>query len=143
MSPRFRRVLAAVMGTLWVLVAAVAAAQDTPLPAPSAGPTVAAEPAAAQMGAMLGGAEFMLISERPYDAEKLFKAVLAQDSTNAHAQDGLRRVALGKRPMWTVLGHGYNNNLDASLVTYGGGPAFFTPHGKATFWVISTFKTTY
>jgi len=135
MSPTFRRVRAAVMGTLWVLVAAVAAAQDTPPPAPSAGPTVAVEPAAAQMGAMLGGAEFMLISERPYDAEKLFKAVLAQDSTNAHAKDGLRRVALGKRPMWTVLGHGYNNNLDASLVTYGGGPAFFTPHGKATFWV--------
>ena len=94
-----------------------------------------APPAAAQLGAMLGGAEFMLILDRPFAAEKLFNAVLAQDPKNAHALDGLRRVKLAKRTSWTFLGHAFGNGYKTQLVTYGGGPSFYTAHGKVTFWV--------
>ena len=123
------------LGVAWMLAAGAAEAQEMrPPPAPTA-PRSEDPQVTAQIGAMLGGAEFMLIVERPFEAEKLFNAVLAQDPGNAHAQDGLRRVAQAKRVTWALLTHGYNNNLDASLFTYGGGPTFFMSHGKATIWI--------
>lgn len=77
----------------------------------------------------------MLIMDRPFEAEKLFNAVLAQDPKNAHAMDGLRRVKLAKRTMWTFLVHGYGNQYDTQLATWGGGPTFYTKLGQIVFWV--------
>jgi len=133
---RSRRPWAVFAVVACITIATIAHAQEgPPPPAPAAPENAAAAAAAAQLAPLLGGAEFMLIVERPFEAEKLFNAVLAQDPSNAHAQDGLRRVALAKRVNWTFLTHGYNNNLDASLITYGGGPTFYNSHGKVTFWV--------
>ena len=36
---------------------------------------------------------------------------------------------------WTFLGHAFGNHYDTQLVTYGGGPSFYTEYGKITFWV--------
>ena len=128
----------------WVLVlvgilgTGSAEAQETSSAAPDAAAIVSARvapPAAAQLGAMLGGAEFMLILDRPFAAEKLFNAVLAQDPKNAHALDGLRRAKRAKRTSWTFLVHGFGNHYDTQLVTWGGGPSFYTPKGKFTFWL--------
>ena len=123
-----------------ILAVGAAEAQEGPPPPAEAAPTLSTTtvpPAAspAQLGAMLGGAEFMLILDRPFAAEKLFNAVLAMDPKNAHALDGLRRVKLAKRVSWTFLGHGYSNNFSTQMETYGGGPSFYTSLGKVTFWV--------
>jgi hypothetical protein len=121
-----------------MLAAGAAEAQQTSSAAPDEAAIVSASvapPASAQFGAMLGGAEFMLILDRPFAAEKLFNAVLAQDPKNAHALDGLRRVKLAKRTSWTFLIHGYANHYDTQLATWGGGPSFYSPLGKVTFWV--------
>ena len=127
-----------VLVVVWILAGSAEAqqsSQTSPDTVPAeASPTVA--PAASpQLGAMLGGAEFMLIMDRPFAAEKLFNAVLALDPKNAHALDGLRRVKLAKRTSWTFLGHAFGNHYDTQLVTYGGGPSFYTSLGKVTFWV--------
>jgi hypothetical protein len=124
-----------------ILAAGAAEAQNEgPPPPAAASPTtattsVAPAPSPAQLGAMLGGAEFMLILDRPFAAEKLFNAVLSMDPKNAHALDGLRRVKLAKRTSWTFLAHGYSNNFDTQMETWGGGPSFYTSLGKVTFWV--------
>ena len=101
---------------VWILAAAAAEAQEGPPPAAAAAPTtattsVAPAPSPEQLGAMLGGAEFMLILDRPFAAEKLFNAVLSMDPKNAHALDGLRSIKLAKRTSWTFLAHGYADNL--------------------------------
>jgi hypothetical protein len=127
-----------VLGVVWILAAGSAEAQQTSSATPDEAAIVSARvppPASAQLGAMLGGAEFMLILDRPFAAEKLFNAVLAQDPKNAHALDGLRRVKLAKRTSWTFLVHGFGNHYDTQLATWGGGPSFYTEHGKVTFWV--------
>src|ERR1039457_3578736 len=127
-----------VLVVVWILAGSAEAqqsSQTSPDTVPAeASPTVApaAEP---QLGAMLGGAEFMLILDRPFAAEKLFNAVLSMDPKNAHALDGLRRVKLAKRVSWTFLGHGDSNNFSTQMETYGGGPSFYTSLGKVTFWV--------
>src|SRR5215217_7014950 len=103
-----------VMKTLWVfavvgfLGTGVAYAQDQPAPSspsttqsapPNTDPSAAgAGQMAAQIGGMIGGAEFMLILDRPFEAEKLFGAVLSMDPNNAYAKQGLERVKLAKRP---------------------------------------------
>jgi len=124
---------------VWMLAAGAAEAQQSSQTSPDKAPPEAAPavaPAAtAQLGAMLGGAEFMLILDRPFAAEKLFNAVLALDPKNAHALDGLRRVKLAKRVNWTFLGHAFGNHYDTQLITFGGGPSFYTEYGKITFWV--------
>jgi hypothetical protein len=125
---------------VWTLAVSGAEAQEGPPPPAEAPPTaattsVAPAPSPAQLGAMLGGAEFMLILDRPFAAEKLFNAVLSMDPKNAHALDGLRRVKLAKRTSWTFLAHGYADNLDTQMETWGGGPSFYTSLGKVTFWV--------
>jgi len=128
-----------VLVMVWILVAGSAEAQQSSQTSPDTAPpeaSPAVAPAASpQIGAMLGGAEFMLIMDRPFAAEKLFNAVLALDPKNAHALDGLRRVKLAKRTNWTFLGHAFGNHYDTQLVTYGGGPSFYTSLGKITFWV--------
>ena len=128
-----------VLVIVWMLVAGAAEAQQSSQTSPDKAPAVAspivAPAASPQIGAMLGGAEFMLIMDRPFAAEKLFNAVLALDPKNAHALDGLRRVKLAKRANWTFLGHAFGNHYDTQLVTYGGGPSFYTEYGKITFWV--------
>jgi hypothetical protein len=125
-----------------ILLAGVARAQDrpaSPTPPPTAAPDAPGEnsqnPMAAQIGAMIGGAEFMLILDKPYEAEKLFNAILQMDPGNAYAQQGLERVKFAKRPLWTFLGHAFLFNLDMSLYTYGGGPSFYSPHLKTTVWI--------
>lgn len=115
-------------------------AQEGPPPPAEAAPTTATlkvAPAAspAQLEAMLGGAEFLLILDRPFAAEKLFNAVLSMDPKNGHAQDGLRRVKLAKRVSWTFLAHGYAIDYDTQMATWGGGPSFYLPNGKVTFWI--------
>src|ERR1039458_9094573 len=127
-----------VLVVVWILAGSAEAqqsSQTSPDTVPAeASPTVA--PAAApQLGAMLGGAEFMLIMDRPFAAEKLFNAVLALDPKNAHALDGLRRVKLAKRTSWTFLGHAFGNHYDTQLVTSCGALSFYTSLGKITFWV--------
>lgn len=123
--------------------ASMAKAQNEgPPPPPQASPNsvtvatpAATTPPTAQIAAMLGGAEFMLILDRPYAAEQLFKAVLSMDPKNGHALDGLHRAQRAKRVSWTFLAHGYAIQYDTQLSTWGGGPSFYTPYGKATFWV--------
>jgi hypothetical protein len=126
-----------VLVVVCILAAGSAEAQESP-PAPQGAPTVTstsvAPAASPQLGAMLGGAEFMLIMDRPFAAEKLFNAVLALDPKNAHALDGLRRVKLAKRTSWTFLVHSFGNHYDTELETWGGGPSFYTSLGKVTFW---------
>ncbi len=127
-----------VLVAMWILVAGAAEAQQTSATTPDESAIVSARvqpPPSAQLDAMLGGAEFMLILDRPFAAEKLFNAVLAQDPKNAHALDGLRRVKLAKRINWTFLGHAFGNHYDTQLITYGGGPSFYTKLGKMTFWL--------
>jgi hypothetical protein len=118
----------------WILAAAAAAGQEGSLSPPAAPGIAAPAVVSSQLGAMLGGAEFMLIMDRPFEAEKLFNAVLAMDPKNVHALDGVRRVKLAKRTSWTFLVHGYGNRYDTQLETWGGGPSFYTSLGKVTFW---------
>ena len=128
-----------VLVMVWMLLAGAAEAQESSQTSPDKAPpgaSPAVAPAASpQIGTMLGGAEFMLILDRPFAAEKLFNAVLALDPKNAHALDGLRRVKLAKRTNWTFLGHAFGNHYDTQLITFGGGPSFYTEYGKITFWV--------
>ena len=124
-----------------ILAVGMAMAQEAPPPPAPAGPnsetvtTTTTAPASPQIAAMLGGAEFMLILDRPYAAEQLFSAVLSMDPKNGHALDGLRRAKRAKRVSWTFLAHGYAIQYDTQLATWGGGPSFYTPYGKGTFWV--------
>ncbi len=138
------KVLVLVVASL--LWATDARAQDTPPPATPAPATAsaAADGAAgagavaaqqAQINGMIGAGEFMLILDKPFEAEKLFNAVLQMDPGNAYAQQALERVRLAKRPNWTFLIHPFKFNLDMWLLTYGGGPSFYTKNLKATFWV--------
>ncbi|HUR32386.1 MAG TPA: hypothetical protein VM032_01230 [Vicinamibacterales bacterium] len=140
-----------VVRTWWALAVVgllgtgAAQAQDQPAPTtptttPSAPPNT--DPAAAgggqmaaQIGGMIGGAEYMLILDRPFEAEKLFGAVLSMDPNNAYAKQGLERVKFAKRPNWTFLYHAFKFSLDASMKAYGGGPSFYTRNLKSTFWV--------
>jgi hypothetical protein len=127
-----------VLVVVWILTAGSAEAQQTSTATPDEAAIVSARvppPASAQIGGMLGGAEYMLILDRPFAAEKLFNAVLALDPKNEHALDGLRRVKLAKRTSWTFLGHAFGNGYKTQLVTWGGGPSFYTSLGKVTFWV--------
>ena len=129
-----------VLALVWILGAVSAEAQETSRqPTPTGAAEVTStnvSPATSpQVGAMLGGAEYMLILDRPFAAEKLFNAVLAMDPKNAHALDGLRRAQLAKRTSWTFLAHSFGNHYGTELETYGGGPSFYTPYGKITFWV--------
>ena len=91
---------------------------------------------AAQIGQMIGGAEFMLILDKPFEAEKLFGAILSMDPNNAYATQGLERVKVAKRPNWTFLMHPFTfPKLDQSMFTYGGGPSFYSKNLKSTFWI--------
>jgi hypothetical protein len=132
------------LAVMSVLSAGAASAQDAPAPAAGTatqGPTAApdapggAGQMAAAIGGMIGGAEFMLILDKPFEAEKLFGAVLQMDPNNAYAKQGLERVKLAKRPNWTILYHNFRFNLDMSLNTYGGGPSFYSKNLKSTFWI--------
>jgi hypothetical protein len=137
--------ISSALGLVGVLWAGGARAQDlptsaTPTTTPTGTPATDAAAAgagqmAAQIGGMIGGAEFMLIRDRPFEAEKLFGAVLAMDPNNAYAKQGLERVKFAKRPNWTFLVHGLKFSLDASLFAYGGGPSFYTKNMKSTFWI--------
>ncbi len=75
----------------------------------------------------------MLTLDRPFEAEKIYKGILAFDPTNAAAKAGLRDVAQAKKPTVTFLGHYYRDSHDVELYTYGGGPTFRTRWGKLTF----------
>jgi len=72
------------MRSLWalalvsVLFTGVARAQDVQQPRATAPPNTPdqAGAMAAAIGQMIGGAEFMLILDKPFEAEKLFGAIL-------------------------------------------------------------------
>src|SRR5207245_525378 len=81
---------------------------------------------------LLGFADFMLTIDRPYEAEKIYKGILAFDPKNEAALAGLREVAVAKKPTFQLLAHYYNDNHDVEMFTYGGGPTFRTPYGKIT-----------
>ena len=121
-----------------VLFTGVARAQDVQQPratAPPNNPDQAGAMAAA-IGQMIGGAEFMLILDKPFEAEKLFGAILSMDPNNAYAKQGLERVKVAKRPNWTFLVHPFTfPKLDQSMFTYGGGPSFYSKNLKSTFWI--------
>jgi len=82
---------------------------------------------------LLGFADFMLTIDRPYEAEKIYKGILAFDPNNAAALTGLRNVAAAKKPTFQLLAHYYNDNHDVEMFTYGAGPTFRTRYGKITF----------
>jgi hypothetical protein len=128
--------------TIVVLLSAGAArAQDAPAPPPptqgppNADPGAASGQMAAQIGGMIGGAEFMLILDKPYEAEALFGAILQMDPNNAYAKQGLERVQFAKRPNWTFLIHPFKFTIDQEMITYGGGPSFYRKNLKSTFWI--------
>jgi hypothetical protein len=112
-------------------------------PAPGAGPAPGAPPPGARPGmppggppplpVLLGFADFMLTIDRPYEAEKIYKAILSFVPNNPAAQQGLRDVAFAKRPTFQFLGHYYEDTHDVELSTYGGGPTFRTRFGRITF----------
>ena len=108
-----------------VLSTGVVRGQDVQQPRASAPPNTPSEAGAmaAQIGGMIGGAEFMLILDKPFEAEKLFGAILSMDPNNAYARQGLERVKVAKRPNWTFLVHPFTfPKLDQAMFTYGGGP---------------------
>src|SRR6185369_8540080 len=80
----------------------------------------------------LGGAEFMLILDHPYEAEKLYKLILMFDPNNPAAKAGMLAVQEAKRPTWQTLGHYYTDTHDVRLYTYGAGPTFRMRHGNLT-----------
>lgn len=130
------------LAVVGLLSTAVVRAQDAPAPtapgatgAPATDPGAASGQMAAQIGGMIGGAEFMLILDKPYEAEALFKAILQMDPNNAYAKQGLERVQFAKRPNWTFLIHPFKFTIDQEMLTYGGGPSFYRKNLKATFWV--------
>jgi hypothetical protein len=130
------RQLGWVLVVLWMLApGAVQAQESSRQPTAEEASATEAPPQASQVGAMLGGAEYMLILDRPFAAEKLFNGVLAMDPKNAHARDGLRRAKLAKRTSWIFLAHTFGNHYGTELEAYGGGPSIYTPQGKFTFWV--------
>ena len=67
-----------VLVVLWMLApGAVQAQESSRQPTAEEASVTEAPPQASQVGAMLGGAEYMLILDRPFAAEKLFNGVLA------------------------------------------------------------------
>jgi len=81
---------------------------------------------------LLGFADTMMALDRPYEAEKIYKAILSFDPKNPAALAGLRAVEIAKRPTFQLLSHYYQDNHDVELFTYGGGPTFRTPYGRVT-----------
>ena len=111
------------------------------------------------LSVLLGYADLMIAVDRPYDAEKIYKGILAhipkldpndpktqammanmpkemiagmQHAATA-AQQGLKDVEEAKKPTVTFLGHYYSDSHDVKLYAYGGGPTFRLPWGRATF----------
>jgi hypothetical protein len=101
-----------------------AAGAQTPAPKGPPGPP--------PIPALLGAADFMLTIDRPFEAEKIYRAILHMDPHNQAAQQGLQDVARAKRPTFTVLSHYYFDTHDVELFAWGGGPTFRTPYGRIT-----------
>ena len=107
---------------------------------------------------ILGYADFMLAIDRPYEAEKIYKQIMANmpkmdpndpkvaemmknmpkeqleamQSAMAAVQKGMKDVEYAKKPTVTLLGHQYHDDRNVQLYAYGGGPTFRSKYGKAT-----------
>jgi hypothetical protein len=81
---------------------------------------------------LLGIADFLIQIDRPFDAEGIYRGILAHDANNAGALAGLRHAKIAQKTTWTALWHQYTDSHDVVLRAYGGGPTFRTPYGNIT-----------
>jgi hypothetical protein len=81
---------------------------------------------------LLGIADFLTLIERAFDAEDIYRGVLAMDPKNEQALAGLRRARAAQEPTVTFLWHQYTDSHDVRLRAWGGGPTFRTRYGNIT-----------